>query len=65
MDYYLINKKAAREASIYADGDTHRTTQAEVLVRENELDGQDADALSARLVTREEITQLLNKEELK
>ena len=65
MDYYLINKEAAREAGIYADGDTHRSTSTEVLVRENELDGQDADGLSARPVTREEITQLLNKEELK
>lgn len=65
MDYYLIEKEAAREAGLYVDGDTHRATLTEVLVRENELDGQDADALSARLVTHEEITQLLNKEELK
>lgn len=65
MDYYLINKEAAREAGIYVDGDTHRATMTGVLVRENELDGQDADALSARLVTHEEIAQLLNKEELK
>ncbi len=65
MDYYLINKDAAGEAGIYAAGDTHRTSDTEVLVRENELDGQDAAALSARLVTHDEITQLINKEELK
>ena len=65
MDYYLINKDAAREAGIYAEGDTHRASYTEVLVRENELDGQDVDALSARLVTHDEATRLINKEELK
>lgn len=64
MRYYLINKYAATEAGIYQDGDTHRTTDTEVLVRENELDGQDADALSAREVSADEITHLLNSKKL-
>lgn len=65
MRYYLINKDAAKEAGIYQDGDTHRTTDTEALVRESELDGHDAEALSAREVSAEEITHLLNSKKLK
>jgi hypothetical protein len=65
MRYYLINKDAATGAGIYQDGDTHRTTDAEVLVRESELDGHDAEALSAREVSADELIKLLNAKKLK
>lgn len=65
MRYYLINKDAATEAGIYEDGDTHRTTDAEVLVRDAELDGYDAEALSAREVSADELLKLLNAKKIK
>lgn len=65
MRYYLINKDAATEAGIYQTGDTHRTTDAEVLVRDAELDGHDAEALSAREVSADELIKLLNAKKLK
>ena len=65
MRYYLINKDAATEAGICEDGDTHRTTDAEVLVRDAELDGRDAEALSAREVSADELIKLLNAKKLK
>ena len=65
MRYYLINKDAATEAGIYQDGDTYRTTDTEVLVREPELDGHDAEALSAREVSADEIAHLLNAKKIK
>ena len=65
MRYYLINKDAATEAGIYQDGDTHRATDAEVLVRESELDGHDAEALSAREVSAGEVIRLLNSKKMK
>lgn len=65
MRYYLINKDAATEAGIYQDGDTHRTTDTEVLVRDAELDGHDAEALSAREVSADELMKLLNAKKLK
>ncbi|KGN77897.1 hypothetical protein HR13_10110 [Porphyromonas gulae] len=65
MRYYLTDKEAATEVGIYQAGDTHRTTATEVLVREAELDGHDAEALSAREVSAEEVTHLLNSKKLK
>ena len=65
MRYYLIKKEAAKEAGIYQAGDTHRTTATEVLVREAELDGHDAEALSAREVSGEEVIRLLDSKKLK
>ena len=65
MRYYLINKDAATEAGIYQTGDTHRTTDAEVLVRDAELDGHDAEALSAREVSGKEVIRLLDSKKLK
>lgn len=65
MRYYLIYKDAATEDGIYEDGDTHRTTDAEVLVRDAELDGHDAEALSAREVSADELIKLLNAKKLK
>lgn len=65
MRYYLINKAAAIEAGLYHACGTHRTTEEDVLVRESEIDGHDTEALNAREISTDEITNLINKEELK